>query len=106
MSNYPSLNDFIGLDITDPTPWEEEVEDDDDDEEKVYRVLCQKVCPVCKEAFYSDQYLAIGQLSGEHDIICHDDCLCDEAAELLEKIGYTLITELGRFYDTTAEDEE
>lgn len=87
-------------DITDPTPWEEYT---DEPEDVPYRVLGERICPVCKKKFMSDEYIVCGSLDGDytrdHMFFVHERCMDDKSHDLLEKVGYSLIEDTGKFLD-------
>lgn len=94
-----SRNTIIALDITDPTPyevWEEEEEDE------VFEAFDGRCCPICGKPMMSDEYVVCASLADDTENkftqIFHDDCLTDEQAELLEKIGYTLIEDRAEWF--------
>lgn len=93
-------NFFIAHDITDPTPYEEWVEEP---EEKPHEVLEDWVCPICGKPFVSDTYAVCATLPKDIDNkfmkIFHSDCLTDEHAELLEKMGYTMVEDLAEYFE-------
>lgn len=87
-------------DITDPTPWEEYIEEEDDEP---YQVITDRLCPVCGKPFMSDEFIVCATLEGDYIrrymFFVHADCLEDDAHDLLEKVGYDLIEDTGKFLD-------
>lgn len=95
-----STQQFINREIFDPTPYETTEADGTDERDKPYEILDSRVCPVCGKPMMSDEYITSithpADTYGRVSVLMHSDCLTDDAAELLEKLGFTVVEDIGR----------
>lgn len=95
-----SVSYFINAEIFDPTPYESTEDCECGEEEHAWEILDGRVCPVCEKPMMSDEYITSithpADTFGKVSVLVHSECMKDDALELLEKLGYTVVEDIGR----------